>query len=39
MGNLLLIVAGIAIVLAVAYAAFNYFCVNKIGRASCRDRV
>ncbi|MCI8734001.1 MAG: sodium-translocating pyrophosphatase [Clostridia bacterium] len=30
MGNLLLIVAGIAIVLAVAYAVFNYFCVKKL---------
>ena len=30
MQNLLLIIAGIAIVLAVAYAVFNYFCVKKL---------
>ncbi len=30
MENLLLIIAGIAIVLAIAYAVFNYFCVKKL---------
>lgn len=30
MENLLLIIAGIAIVLAVSYAVFNYFCVKKL---------
>ncbi len=30
MENLLLIVAGVAIILAVAYAVFNYFCVKKL---------
>ena len=30
MQNLLLMIAGIAIVLAVAYAVFNYFCVKKL---------
>lgn len=30
MENLLLIIAGVAIVLAIAYAVFNYFCVKKL---------
>ena len=49
--NLLLIIVGVAVILAVSYAVFNYFCVKKmeegtermgeieIGRASCRERV
>ena len=30
MENLLLIIAGVAIVLAIAYAVFNNFCVKKL---------
>ena len=34
MENLLLIIAGVAIVLAIAYAVFNYFCVKKLEEGS-----
>lgn len=30
MGNLLIIIAGIAIILAISYAVFNFFCVKKL---------
>ncbi|MDE6504973.1 MAG: sodium-translocating pyrophosphatase [Clostridia bacterium] len=30
MENLLIIIAGVAIILAIAYAVFNYFCVKKL---------
>ena len=30
MDNLLLIVVGVAVILAVSYAVFNYLCVKKV---------
>ena len=34
MENLLLIIVGIAIVLAVSYAVFNFFCVKKLSEGT-----
>ena len=34
MENLLLIIVGIAVVLAISYAVFNFFCVKKLSEGT-----
>lgn len=36
MDNLLLIVVGVAVILAVSYAIFNYFCIKKLEEGTDR---